>query len=87
MISQAIRTVGGGMAGVVRLLRVGDVHELLVAHVAFTAAEENVGAHLPLHALVAAEDKEVGIRNTHTFTHSYLSLHAEALLLFRVHRT
>lgn len=64
--SCAVRTVGGGVAGVVLRLRVWDVHEPLVAHVAFTAAEENLGAHLPLHTLVAAEDIEVGIRNTHT---------------------
>lgn len=31
------------------------VQELLVAHVALTAAEENVGALLPLHTLATAE--------------------------------
>lgn len=49
----------------------GDVEEPLVAHVAFAAAEENVGALLPLHTLVTAEDTEVEIEKlnlTHTHT-------------------
>lgn len=33
----------------------GDIQELLVAHVAFAAAEEDVGTLLPLHALVTVE--------------------------------
>lgn len=50
------------------------VQEPLVAHVAFTAAEENVGTLLPLHALITAEDMEVEIRNKkHTHTSSSLS--------------
>lgn len=36
------------------------VHEPLVALVAFTAAEENVGTLFPLHTLVAVEDMEGG---------------------------
>lgn len=38
------------------------VQEPLVAHVAFAAAEVDVGSLLPLHALITAEDTEVGIR-------------------------
>lgn len=34
----------------------GHIQELLIAHVAFAAAEEDVGRLLPLHALVTAED-------------------------------
>lgn len=44
--------------------RFRGVQEPLVAHVAFTAAEENIGTLLPLHTLVTAEDTEVEIRNT-----------------------
>lgn len=43
--------------------RLRGVQEPLVAHVAFTAAEEDVGTLLPLHTLITAEDMEVGIRN------------------------
>lgn len=46
--------------------RFRDVQEPLVAHVALTAAEEDVGALLPLHTLVTAEDMEVDIRKTHS---------------------
>lgn len=46
--------------------RLRGVQEPLVAHVAFTAAEEDVGTLLPLHTLVTAEDikVELAIRNT-----------------------
>lgn len=43
--------------------RIRGVQEPLVAHVAFTAAEENVRTLLPLHTLVTAEDMEVEMRN------------------------
>ena len=49
-------TVGGelpvGLA--LGLLTVGGVQEVLVAHVALAAAEEDVGGLLPLHTLAAA---------------------------------
>lgn len=38
--------------------RLRDVQEPLVAHVAFAAAEEDVGTLLPLHTLITAEDTE-----------------------------
>lgn len=47
----------------VALRRFRGIQEPLVAHVAFTAAEENVWTLLPLHTLVTAEDMEVEIRN------------------------
>lgn len=43
--------------------RFGSVQEPLVAHVAFAAAEENIGTLLLLHTLVTAEDTGVEIRN------------------------
>lgn len=48
--------------------RFWSVQELLVAHVAFTAAEEDIGALLPLHALVTAEDRQVEIRKAGAHT-------------------
>lgn len=52
------------------------VHEPLVAHVAFAAAEENVGTLLPLHTLVAAEGAKEGNQKhklqTTTPRHIYL---------------
>ena len=37
-------------------LHLGGIQKLLIAHVAFAAAEEDVGTLLPLHTLVTAED-------------------------------
>lgn len=54
-----IRTEGGGVALLVVGLRLGRVQELLVAHVALAAAEEDVGTLLRLHALVTAEDTAI----------------------------
>lgn len=59
-----VHTVGGWMVRVALRRRFRGIQEPLVAHVAFTAAEEHVGTLLPLHALVTAEDTEVEIRNT-----------------------
>lgn len=49
-----VHTEGGGVLIAVRL-HLGDIQELLIAHVAFAAAEEDVGTLLPLDALVTAE--------------------------------
>jgi len=49
-----------------RLGHFRGVQELLVAHVAFTAAEEDVRALLLLQTLATAEDMEVGIRKQGT---------------------
>lgn len=40
----------------VGLQRLGGIQEPLVAHVAFAAAEEDVGTLLPLHTLITAEE-------------------------------
>jgi len=83
------------MVQVVLRGRFRGVHELLVAHVAFTAAEEDVRTLLSLHTLVAVEDMKVGVRNTHkhthTHTHTHNPLHFEIQewlrVLCKVHRT
>lgn len=49
------------------------IQELLIAHVALAAAEEDVRTHLPLNALVTAEDT-VNLAHDYTF----LSLNSEA---------
>lgn len=57
------------------LVAVRSIQELLVAHVAFAAAEEDVGTLLPLHALVTAEDNVIltffmlQVCLAHTFFH------------------
>jgi len=56
-----VRTVGGGVVRVDLRRGVRGVQEPLVAQVAFAAAEEDVGALLPLHTLVTAEDTEADL--------------------------
>lgn len=54
-----IHTEGGGVVLIAVGHHLGGIQELLVAHVAFAAAEEDVGTLLPLYALVTAEDKVI----------------------------
>ncbi len=64
---------------VVRWESFRGVQEPLVAHVAFTAAEENVGTLLPLHTLITAEDMEIRKQETHTHKSllSFVSAHRQ----------
>lgn len=55
--------------------RLGGVEEPLVAHVAFTAAEEDVGTLLPLHTLVTADDMEPKSPSKHEQTSSARTHH------------
>lgn len=50
-----VHTVGSGVVRVALGRGLGGVQELLVAHVALAAAEEDVGTLLPLHTLVTAK--------------------------------
>lgn len=50
----------------VGLRHLRGVQEPLIAHVAFTAAEEDVGTLLPLHTLVTAEDMKVELATRNT---------------------
>lgn len=59
-----VHTVGGRVVRVALGRGLGGVQELLVAHVAFAAAEEDVGTLLPLHALVTAKGHIVGVPKT-----------------------
>lgn len=52
--------------------RIRGVQEPLVAHVAFTAAEENVWTLLPLHTLVTVKDMEVEMKKKPK-KHTYVS--------------
>lgn len=50
-----IHTVGSRVVGIT-VRQLWGIQELLIAHVALTAAKEDVGTLLPLNALVTAED-------------------------------
>lgn len=80
-----VHTVGGWMVRVALQGHFRGVQEPLVAHVAFTAAEEHVGTLLPLHTLVTAEDTEVEIRNKNSQISPLCSLQRtwEQFILFK----
>lgn len=55
MCVRAVRTVSSGVVGLCEGF--GGVEEPLVAHVAFAAAEEDVGTLLLLHTLITGKDR------------------------------
>lgn len=54
-VRRLVHTEGGGVVGITVRQHLGGIQELLIAHVAFAAAEEDVGTLLPLDALATAK--------------------------------